>query len=490
MRLLPLAVLALLTAPAAAQVARVEVQPDRATLIAGNQLLFKAVARDASGKELPGRRVRWQAVPADGIVVDSTGVATAFRDGPATLTATVDGVTGTAELVIEPKSPVRIEAVADQPEIVVGGSTLLRATAYTEDGEPLPRAVFTFRSSDDRVATVDPSGVVTGRGEGSAIFAVQIGDVRTEVRVQALANRVARLMVNGPVQARTGEVVRLRASAEDRRNLPVSNPAVRWSVSGEGADIGADGGFVAERPGTYLVTVVAGAVAGTHAIRVAPRTRQPPPGTPSPPTPAGVPSGPGGPVVADARSVWVDGMFAYLADPSGTLRIFSLETPRAPREVGSWRLPAREGSALPPMPRVLNDVMVRDGLAFLAYGRDGLVILDVGQGTRGGSPSVPRIVSQLVSPRAEDLAGTVPSGAQAVLRQGRHVFVADGSRVVVVDVSNLLKPVTVAEIRLPDPGPARLWAQEDLLYIGYGAGKVQAVDIGGELRGDLVGQGR
>src|SRR5512139_1313062 len=142
---LPLLAFLLLTTPGAAQVARVEVQPDRATLIAGNQMSLKALARDAAGREVPGRRVRWAALSADAVVVDSAGVVTAFRDGPARVTATVDGVVGVAELVIEAKAPARIEVAAEQPDIVVGGSTLLRAVARTEDGEPLPRTVFTFR---------------------------------------------------------------------------------------------------------------------------------------------------------------------------------------------------------------------------------------------------------------------------------------------------------------------------------------------------------
>ncbi|HEX9164647.1 MAG TPA: Ig-like domain-containing protein, partial [Gemmatimonadales bacterium] len=170
MRLLLLVASLLLHAPAAAQVARVEVQPDRATLIAGNQLALRVVARDAAGREIVVRRIRWEASSADAVVVDSAGVVTGFREGVARVTATVDGVAGVAELVIEPKSAARIDVVAEQPDIVVGGNTLLRAVARTDDGTPLPRAVFTFRSSDDRVATVDPSGVVTGRGEGSAIF--------------------------------------------------------------------------------------------------------------------------------------------------------------------------------------------------------------------------------------------------------------------------------------------------------------------------------
>jgi len=496
-RLFYLAALLLLPAPTAAQVARVEVQPDRATLIAGNQLPLRAVARDGAGREVTGRRIRWEAVSADAAVVDTTGVVTGFREGVARITATIDGIVGMAELAIEPKSAARTDVVADQAEIVVGGSTLLRAVARTDDGAPLPRTAFTIRSSDDRVATVDPSGVVTGRGEGSAIFAVQTGEVRSEVRIQVVNNRVARLTVNGPVVGRVGDVVRFRATAEDRRNLPVANPAVRWTVSGEGADIGNDGGFIAERAGVYLVTVVAGNVAGTHAIRVAPRPPKAYREPPAPPSRAVLPAGTGDAAIREARAVWIDSSFAFVADATGTLRVLSLEDPRAPREVGGWRLASEEGPGWPATPRTMHDVMVRDGLAYVAYGRDGLAILDVGQGARGGSPALPRVVSQLVAVPPDAATREAPNTAHAVLRHGRYVFLADGpasttaaGRVLVIDAGNPTSPAVVAEIRLAAAGPIRLWAADETLYIGYEGGKVQAVDVSGELRGDLVGQGR
>ncbi len=37
---------------------------------------------------------------------------------------------------------------------------------------------------------------------------------------------------------------------------------------------------------------------------------------------------------------------------------------------------------------------MKDGLAYLAYWRDGLVILDVGNGIKGGSPENPKLVAQ------------------------------------------------------------------------------------------------
>ena len=56
--------------------------------------------------------------------------------------------------------------------------------------------------------------------------------------------------------------------------------------------------------------------------------------------------------------------------------------PAQPREVGRWETPTADG-------RRLDDVSVADGVAYLAYWNDGLVILDVGNGIRNGRPDRP-----------------------------------------------------------------------------------------------------
>ena len=40
--------------------------------------------------------------------------------------------------------------------------------------------------------------------------------------------------------------------------------------------------------------------------------------------------------------------------------------------------------------RYLHDIQVKDGFAYLAYFKDGLVILDVGNGMKGGTPENPQ----------------------------------------------------------------------------------------------------
>ena len=87
-----------------------------------------------------------------------------------------------------------------------------------------------------------------------------------------IAGGVQRLTVQpATASLRTGDVVRYNASV-----LPagLAQTAVRWSVSGDAASIDADGVFVAERPGTYVVTAAAGNRAASASVIVLPRNVQ------------------------------------------------------------------------------------------------------------------------------------------------------------------------------------------------------------------------
>ena len=90
-----------------------------------------------------------------------------------------------------------------------------------------------------------------------------------------------------------------------------------------------------------------------------------------------------------------------------------------PKEVGRWQTEQTEAG------RYLHDIMVVDGLAYLAYWNDGLVILDVGNGMKGGIAEKPVLVSQFkydlscaLRPGGRDLgtlarAAPIPRGGTA-----------------------------------------------------------------------------
>jgi len=199
----------------------------------------------------------------------------------------------------------------------------------------------------------------------------------------------------------------------------------------------------------------------------------------------------------------------YLTDDAtGSMRVIDIRDPKTPKEVARWQTEQTEAG------RYLHDIMVVDGLAYLAYWNDGLVILDVGNGMKGGSPESPKLVSQFkydlssLYARVEGIWGLSARGTHTAWKAGKYVFVGDEvyaakdakglqdgndltfGRLHVIDVSNIEHPKEVAWYEPTDGGVHNVWVVGDTLYLGNYQGGARVLDISGELKGDLLRQGR
>ncbi|MBP2647815.1 MAG: hypothetical protein H6Q77_1439 [Gemmatimonadetes bacterium] len=199
----------------------------------------------------------------------------------------------------------------------------------------------------------------------------------------------------------------------------------------------------------------------------------------------------------------------YLTDDAtGSMRVIDITDPYKPHEVARFQTEQTEEG------RYLHDIMVVDGLAYLSYWNDGLVIVDVGNGMKGGSPERPVLVSQAkydlqeLYTRVEQLWGLGARGTHTAWRHKNYVFVGDEvyasraatglkdgnnltfGRMTVFDVSNIEQPKIVAWYEPTDGGVHNIWVAGDTLYLGNYQGGARAVDISGELKGDLLKEGR
>ena len=219
-------------------------------------------------------------------------------------------------------------------------------------------------------------------------------------------------------------------------------------------------------------------------------------------------------VTGGVHSAYIDGHYVYITDDAtGSLRIIDFQDAKHPKEVARWQtenptvvtLNTKMGSMT--SGRYLHDLQVKDGLAYLAYWRDGLIILDVGNGMAGGSPENPKLVSQYHFNHYELYGDGWLAGTHSVFRYKNYLFVGDEvfpaifelddrDRIPVraichvMDVSDIKHPKEVAQYEVPEGGSHNFWAANDMLYEGYYSGGARVLDISGELRGDLYRQGR
>jgi uncharacterized protein YjdB len=82
-------------------VATVTVTPANPQLLEGRTVRLTATARDAAGNVITGRTVTWTSSNTNVATVDATGLVTAVRRGRATITATIDGVTGSTVVEVD-----------------------------------------------------------------------------------------------------------------------------------------------------------------------------------------------------------------------------------------------------------------------------------------------------------------------------------------------------------------------------------------------------
>ena len=177
-------------------------------------------------------------------------------------------------------------------------------------------------------------------------------------------------------------------------------------------------------------------------------------------------------------------------DPA--LLIYDITDPAAPTLAARQVVPRNYG---------IHDTFVRDGIAFVFAWNTGVIVYDVGNGIRGGSPAAPVEISRLITASNRVAGGPAVHNGwwfhNPVTSERRYLFIGqEGPNVTgfrssgdihVVDVSDLSQPREVAFFHLNGAGTHNFWMDEErqILYAAYYNGGVVALDVSGTLAGNL-----
>jgi len=155
-----------------ATVARVDVSPATSSLQAGETQVLSATPKDGRGNAIGGKSVAWASDNSAVAAVNGGHVATS-KAGVATITATVDGVKGTATITVTPGPVSSVAVTAPSKKLKPGSTMQLSAIATDSKGNVIPNQTFFWSSSNTNTATVSGSGVVTGKRSGSVTITAQ-----------------------------------------------------------------------------------------------------------------------------------------------------------------------------------------------------------------------------------------------------------------------------------------------------------------------------
>ncbi|HEY0527696.1 MAG TPA: Ig-like domain-containing protein [Gemmatimonadaceae bacterium] len=263
--------------PTAIPVASVVVSINPPQVLVGQQPHATATLKDAQGNALSGRSVVWQSSNAQVASVASTGDISAVGAGTATITASSEGISGSAPLTVDVPPPIPVASIAVSPatgSLQIGGTLQLSAVTRDANNNVLTGRVISWSSGNASIASVSALGLVTALAAGS----VQI-NVSSEGQVSAATITVAApppvpvasvsIAPSSP-SLQIGSTVQLSATTRDANNVVLTGRVVSWSSATPAvATVSSTGLVTAVAAGTASVTATSEGKVGSTNVTVA-----------------------------------------------------------------------------------------------------------------------------------------------------------------------------------------------------------------------------
>jgi uncharacterized protein YjdB len=246
--------------------------PATATLVAGQSTTLTPVVRDANGTVVTDRIVTWSSSNTSIATVSSAGVVKALVTGSATITATSEGKSAGTALTVTP-APVGTVTVAPFATTIGSGSTVaLVATVKDVNGTTVTDRTVTWKSSDDLVATVSTSGVVSGLKVGSTTITATSEGKSGTATITVVPGPAAAVTVTPPTATvRDGTLVQLTATAVDANGNAVTGRTFTWGSSDQViATVSSSGRVSTKRSGVVTITATLDGKSDTSQITVTP----------------------------------------------------------------------------------------------------------------------------------------------------------------------------------------------------------------------------
>ena len=183
---------------------RISVTPSDAEIVVSNGLQLDATLYDIEENELSGRQVEWESADTNIATVDGEGVVTGKAVGETEIIANAEGKSGKATVeVIEPKVGSVQISPGDPGPLGIGGMATLVAQPIDRNGnaicskqeaegkeEPCGHAV-TWTSGSPTIASVDETGSVTGKAEGTVRIFAEIEGFTASVEMEVKLGNLA-----------------------------------------------------------------------------------------------------------------------------------------------------------------------------------------------------------------------------------------------------------------------------------------------------------
>ncbi|MEJ2541102.1 MAG: Ig-like domain-containing protein [Gemmatimonadota bacterium] len=503
------------------EISRIEVEATTDEgLYAGTRIRHRAEALHADGSQRPDADFAWSTSDPSVATVDAYGTITALAPGAVTLYADAEGTRGTLDYQVAPFPATELEIRGGRDQARQGDVLSFEAVATGGNGpvNDVPILWTTTFIPDDTINAPGAAGLVV---DGKFV-----GEVPGQYTVVATAGD---LVATRNVDIRPREAVR-EVEILGQGSVDDVHTSDLWVYEGvDGRDYAVTGTWGGDGYAYFWDVTDPASIQRIAEIQVDARTvndvKVAPDGSWAALSREGASNRRNGVVIidlADPRnpviaSTYDDGltggvhnMFAqddYLFALSGGDKyvILDMTDISNPTYVSEYNHPDSR----------IHDVWVYDGIAYSSEWGNGVVVVDVGNGRWGGSLENPVFVTNVpypvgathaAFPYYQEETGKVYLflGDEIMNRQGAAWSGAGLGRIPqrggtpsvtrgyihIVDFTDPENPRDVARYEVPEFGTHNMWVEDDVLYVAYYEGGVRAVDVSGELLGNLANQGR
>ena len=445
----------------------------------------------------------------DILEIDNVNNIKAVSDGNTTLEATFEGITGSIniEVLKNPVEKITITSSADQAR--TGDVIQFKAVAYNKKGQELSEIPFeytykgkSYDKSNTASGLVSKEGKFVGDVAGDYIITASLGNISSTKAINIYDRNIKRDVlkvgtglvndkhtsdfwvfegVDGRDYAVTGtwgadgtsyfwdvtepsnikKIDSVQVDARTVNDVKVSEDGKICIISREGASNRKNGIIIIDVSNPYDVKIIKEYTTN---------------------------------LTGGVHNLFIYDNHVYALSAGRKYYILNIEDPTNPIEVGMFEL-GKEGQAI-------HDVWVEDGIAYSSNWRDGVYLVDVGNGVAGGSPSNPVAFGNynyasgahhMTFPFKSKSTGKFYTVlGDEIFPKGIDVNAPNETAGFLhfVDFTDPDNPNEVARYELPGHGSHNYWIEDDVLYVAMYSGGIRIVDISGDLMGDLFKQGR
>ena len=445
----------------------------------------------------------------DRVKIDLSNNILAVKEGNSTITANFDGIIDKIDIKIQ-KNPIsELNIIADNSNVKTGDVVNFKVKAKDKKGNEIKNIPvefsFTgksFDKSDSASGLILEDGRFVGNISGKYIISAKVGNVTSSKVVNVFPrnvnreiNNVGKGIVNDKhtsdfwvfegIDGRDYAVTGTWGADGKAYFWDVTNPSNIKKIDSVQVDARTVNDVKVSQDGKICVISREGASNRKNGIILIDVTN---------PKDVKIISEYTKNLTGGVHNVFIDNNHIYALSNGERYYIINIDIPTNPRQVGMFEV-GKEGQAI-------HDVWIENGIAYSSNWRDGVYIVDVGNGIAGGSPSNP-IPFGDYSYDSGAHHSTFPYKSKSTGKfytvLGDEIFPKgvnpNGTNETAgflhfVDFTDTKNPVEVAKYELPTHGSHNFWIEDDILYVAMYTGGLRVVDLSGDLLGDLYKQGR